>query len=125
MTRDGSLAGKRILVLEDDFYLADDEKALLEEAGAEVVGPFGSRTSMTELDKALPVDGALVDINLGNGPSFAFAHSLRERGIPFVFVTGYDAAVIPAELADMPRIEKPVRPRSLVAALVEQVEPKG
>ena len=118
-TTDRLLEGKRILIIEDDFYLASDEKALLERAGATVVGPFGSRCTDEDIDAAGEVDGAVVDINLGQGPNFDFARRLLGRGTPFVFVTGYDAAVVPSELSHVPRIEKPVRERQLIAALAD------
>ncbi len=102
MTAERVLEGKRILVLEDDFYLASDEKALLERAGASVAGPFGSACTEADLIEAGPVDAAVVDINLGTGPSFGFARLLAGRGIPFVFVTGYDQAVVPDEFARPP-----------------------
>jgi DNA-binding response OmpR family regulator len=111
------LQGKRILVLEDDYYLARDEKALLESAGAAVVGPFGSGFGRAELPDKGEVDAALVDINLGSGPSFDAARALSDQEIPFVFVTGYDAGVIPEDLSHVQRIEKPVRERHVIEAL--------
>jgi DNA-binding LytR/AlgR family response regulator len=117
MTEDRPLEGKRSLVLEDDFYLASDETALLERAGATVVGPFESSCTGKDIESAGKVDGAIVDINLGRGPTFDFARVLQGRGTPFVFVTGYDAAAIPNDLSHAPRIEKPVRERDLVATL--------
>ena len=121
MTTHRPLKGKRILVLEDDFYLASEEKALLERAGATVVGPFGSACSDREIESAGKVDCAIVDINLGNGPSFDFARMLESRGTPFVFVTGYDAAAVPDDLSRAQRIEKPIRERELLAALARLV----
>jgi len=117
MTAERPLEGKRILVLEDDFYLATDEKALLERAGATVVGPFGSAPQGREILNAGALDGAVVDINLGNGPSFDFARVLTDRGIPFVFVTGYDKAAIPEDLSHVYRVEKPIREQELISAL--------
>jgi len=83
VTKDKPLAGKRILVLEDDFYLADDEKALLVEAGAEVVGPFGSASQPGALAAIQRLDGAVVDINLGRGPDFSFATQAARAWRPF------------------------------------------
>lgn len=117
MTDERPLAGKRILVLEDNFYLASDEKALLEQAGASVAGPFGSACGEGDIAEAGPLDGAVVDINLGGGPDFAFARMLDAQGVPFVFVTGYDQAVVPAEFAHAPRLEKPLRERELIAVM--------
>jgi DNA-binding response OmpR family regulator len=112
----GPLDGKRILVIEDDFYLASDEKALLERAGATVVGPFRASRGGQDIDME-SLDAAVVDINLGDGPKFDFAHLLKARNVPFLFVTGYDKAVIPEELSATPRIEKPVREPDLLSAL--------
>ena len=119
MTVDQPLQGKRILVVEDDYYLATDEKALLEGAGATVVGPFGSACEERDIVAAGPLDGAVLDINLGGGPSFDLAGLLADRGVPFVFVTGYDKAVIPQHLAAVPRLEKPFRDREFVAAFAQ------
>lgn len=116
------LTDKRILILEDDFYIADDEKSLLEGAGAQVVGPFGSGCSQDDIDGAGRLDGAIIDINLGRGPNFDVPRRLRERGVPFIFVTGYDEAVIPADLSDAPRIEKPIDERTYVLSVAKMVE---
>lgn len=50
----------------------------------------------------------MVDVNLGSGPSFKLAETLRDRGIPFVFTTGDDAEVIPAGFARVERLQKPL-----------------
>lgn len=115
------LEGKRILVVEDDYYLASDEKLLLEQAGAQVLGPFGTGYGKDDLPIDAKVDGALIDINLGYGPCFELAQDLRERGVPFVFVTGYNADVIPIAFSDVPRLEKPADPRELISTLAEQL----
>ncbi|RXZ35600.1 hypothetical protein EO081_00740 [Sphingomonas desiccabilis] len=112
---------KRILILEDDFYLADDEKALLEKAGATVVGPFGRSCREEDLFASGELDAAVVDINLGAGPSFDLARALADRRVPFVFVTGYDEAVIPGDLSHAVRLEKPLRERQLVATMARLV----
>jgi len=117
MSRERPLEGKRVLILEDDFYLATDEKALLEQAGAAVVGPFGSAYRPSELSKAGQIDAAVVDINMGNGPTFDCAQALADRGVPFLFVTGYDAGIVPSQLSRIGRIEKPIRERDFVAAV--------
>jgi two-component SAPR family response regulator len=53
-------------------------------------------------------DCAIIDINLGSGPSYDVAASLRASQVPFLFVTGYDAGAIPPEFSDIERLEKPV-----------------
>lgn len=117
MTSDAPLAGISVLIVEDDYYLASDEKAALESAGAQVIGPCRDANEAAGFAASKRVDCAVVDVNLGEGPSFAFARTLQQRGVPFVFVTGYDQAVIPPELAPAPRLEKPIRDLDLVAAV--------
>jgi two-component SAPR family response regulator len=89
----------------------------LEDAGAHVLGPVSSaEDALTLLEQTKP-DCALVDINLGAGPSFESAWALRSRNIPMIFLTGYDASTIPSEFANAPRLEKPIEARGLVAAV--------
>lgn len=111
------LAGLCVLVVEDDFYLASDAKAALERAGARVIGPCGDADEAAGLAVAERIDCAVVDVNLGDGPNFGLARSLQQRSVPFVFVTGYDQALIPPELEPAQRLEKPIRDRDLVAAV--------
>ena len=113
----GPLAGLRILIVEDDYYLAADGQQALEAAGGVIVGP------VAKAEQALPlidggIDCAVVDINLGRGPSYVVAAALAERGIPFLFATGYDAAAIPDLFRDVPSLEKPIEEAQLVAAVI-------
>jgi PAS domain S-box-containing protein len=119
MSDEANLRGRRVLVVEDDYYLATDAARALRGAGAEVVGPASNEAdARTAIAEQRP-DAALVDINLGLGPSFTLAEKLRNDGIPFVFVTGYDQDVIPPEFKDIERIEKPVQLRQLVGAVAK------
>lgn len=114
---EADLAGHRILVAEDDFYLATDTARALAGVGAAVVGPYAAEgPALESLAREAPT-GAVVDINLGGGPSFALARALAASAVPFVFVTGYEAAAIPPEFAEVPRLEKPVELRRIVCGL--------
>lgn len=117
MTRRAGLRGKRILVVEDDYYLAQDTQDALERAGAQVIGPFASQREAIGAADPARIDCALLDINLGGGPSFILAETLEERRIPFLFVTGYDADVVPEKFRHNPRVEKPMRSVDLLAAV--------
>lgn len=109
-----SLRDARILVVEDDYYLATDLQDALEAAGARVIGPFSDEAdAKSALDHAKP-DCAFIDVNLGAGPSFAVPRALAEHAVPFVFVTGYDGGTIPREFAHVGRFEKPVEARKIV-----------
>lgn len=107
-THDKGLAGARVLVLEDDYYLASDLQDALEAAGAIVIGPFGDEAAARDALADASPDCAFIDVNLGRGPSFEVPRALVELAVPFVFVTGYDAGTIPDEFTGVARFEKPV-----------------
>jgi two-component sensor histidine kinase/CheY-like chemotaxis protein len=114
---DGGLRGLRVLLLEDDFLLAVDAAQALENAGATVVGPFSTEEAGLEALEQNPPEVALVDINLGQGPSFRMARALVAKGVPFAFLTGYDEIVLPEELSQTTRLKKPMEMRQVVDAL--------
>lgn len=101
-----NLSGTNVLVVEDEFYLATEIAEQIERAGGSVLGPCPDAYSGIKALDAHP-DCAVLDINLGQGPSFEIARALKEQGVPFLFLTGYDAAVIPSEFAHIERIPKP------------------
>jgi CheY-like chemotaxis protein len=112
------LEGCRILVVEDEYLIADDMRGALLDAGAEVLGPVPTLDAAMSLVAAEPrLDAALLDINLGGTMVFDLADTLTSRSVPFVFATGYDDSAIPDRFADVPRLEKPVKPRKVLAAL--------
>ena len=114
MSGEPSLQGFRVLVVEDDYLLAYDAESALTSAGAEVVGPFARESGAMEAVAKGGLSAAVTDVNLGFGPSFETAHALRTANVPFVFLTGYDQSVIPAEFADVPRLVKPIYTRQIV-----------
>jgi DNA-binding response OmpR family regulator len=123
MTGEPDLGGRLVLIVEDDYYLATDAARALTGAGAQVLGPCSTEAeARAELQKQRP-DAVLLDINLGPGPNFKLAETLKDQNIPFVFVTGYDQDVIPAEFSGIGRLEKPVQLRSMVGAVSELLRP--
>lgn len=108
---------RRILVVEDEYLIAMDLKRTLEEAGLEVVGPVPSvAQALGLLNADRPVDGAVLDINLGNQNVYALCEVLRSRNVPFVFATGYNAEDVPDTWRQVRRFEKPVNSAQLVRA---------
>ena len=113
-----SLAGRRVLVVEDAYFIADDLRCLLEAHGAEVIGPVGQLTQASDLARTSePIDAAILDIDLHGDAAYELADVLRARGVPFVFATGYSARAIPPAYAVVPRWEKPYPYETLLAAL--------
>lgn len=114
------LTGRKILVVEDDYFLASDTAAALRGAGAKVLGPCPSAEAARDLIEDETPTHAVVDLNLGGGgPRFEIAHLLKARGVPFIFVTGYDPGVIPPEMAEVMRLQKPLPLREIVKAVSE------
>ena len=113
-----SLAGKRVLVVEDEYFIADDLRSVLEARGAEVVGPVGRLAdAFVVLARNTRLDAAILDIDLHGETAYALADLLRARGVAFCFATGYGAQAIPDAYADVPRCEKPYPYEALLAAL--------
>lgn len=115
---DRPLNGLRILVVEDNFLAAEACKQLLEMNGCDVVGPTGRVEAALALVGGEGLDGALLDINLAGESSFPIARALRERGVPFMFLTGYDdSALIPSDLRSARRLGKPIANQLLIDAM--------
>ena len=102
------LRGCRVLIVEDEFFLADDLKRFLISHGAKVIGPVATLDDGVDTIAANDrIDFAVLDLNLGGHLSFEVAAQLRARDIPFVFATGYGAMRIPLGYRDVTRVEKP------------------
>ena len=112
-----SLKGRHVLIVEDEFYLAMDIKDGVERAGASVLGPSSDVEASLEIIERDRPDYAIVDINLGHGATFEIAEELECKKIPFLFLTGYDAASIPPGFAHIDRFEKPANVARIIEAI--------
>lgn len=103
------LQGRRILIVEDDYLLAEDLRVELKHMGAEVLGPVARVGPALDLlsDGCRP-DAAALDVNLGGELVYPVADLLLRRGVPFVFLTGYDRSSLPPAYAHVGCYEKPV-----------------
>ena len=117
-----SLEGARILVVEDNFLAAEVVRDVLERSGYTVIGPVGRVAQGLQLAQQEKLDGAVLDVNLNGDRCFPIAHALGSRGVPFMFLTGYDSsAMIPADLQGVRRLGKPVLEHQLIDALRELI----
>ncbi|WP_162291018.1 response regulator [Erythrobacter colymbi] len=119
---DRTLSGCRIVILEDDYYQASDCRFILEQEGAHVVAVTSRIPDLSALLAQGRIDVVLIDINLGYGLSFDFARELKGQAIPFVFLTGYDAAMLPDDLAGSAYLSKPADGTRIVAMLAEMTK---
>jgi DNA-binding NtrC family response regulator len=116
------LAGKRVLVVEDEWLLAEDVRDALERCGAVVVGPAPDVDRAREFAQAGGFDCAVLDINLHGEHVFGLAREMKSRGQRFVFATGYGAALVPADLRSTPHFEKPLQFEAFTQAVARACE---
>jgi len=108
------LTGLRILVVEDTMLIAELIRDELEGCGCTVIGPVGHLDQGLALASDGPLDGAFLDVNLNGESCYPIAEALEGRGVPFVFVTGYDdLATLPPQYRSTPRLSKPFDPHRL------------
>ncbi|GEP54967.1 response regulator [Reyranella soli] len=109
----------KVLVVEDESLVALDIENMLEEMGCTVVASVPRLVKALDLAARLDLDLAVLDINLAGEVVYPLAFRLAERGIPFVFSTGYSTADLPIELRDRPILRKPVMPANLKRAVAQ------
>jgi DNA-binding NtrC family response regulator len=108
------LAGKRILVAEDEGLIALELERILEDFGCEVVGPLASVDEVLENAERGGFDGALLDVNLRGRQIFEILPALQKLGLRLIITSGYDdVTLFPAPFRAMPRIAKPFDEREL------------
>jgi DNA-binding response OmpR family regulator len=112
MENDANLTGMKILVVEDNFLVADMLCEVLRGYGCEIVGPApnveAGEKLVDECDSDGALNGALLDVNLNGAYSFPVAAKLSARGIPYIFLTGYgDVMDMPDEFRQARRLAKP------------------
>ena len=102
------LRGRRILVVEDEYMIAQEIAEWLGTTGAETLGPVARvNDAMQIISSEDWIDGALLDVTIDNEPIWSVVDALRSRGVPIVLATGYDASVIPSAYARLPLCQKP------------------
>ena len=111
------LSGLRVLVVEDEWFLATIVEEYLNNLGCEVVGSAARLEDALEKARTLSFDIALLDVNLAGTPSYPVAEMLRERNVPFLFVTAYGLSALPGALRDTPVLAKPFVQDELAKAL--------
>lgn len=118
-----ALAGRRVLLVEDESLVAALAEDILLDAGCEVVLAM-------RLDEALRlaadhgIELAILDVNLGSARSYPVADILRMRAVPFLFATGYGRDGVDAAYRDAPVVQKPYRAQDLLSCAVEALESK-
>ena len=114
--------GRRIMIVEDEALVAMILEDQLEELGLTIVATCANVVdAMKAIDKNAP-DAAILDVNLGGQLVYPVADRLIDRGIPFVFVTGYGRESIDRRYASIQVLEKPVERQALEDVFVKAPE---
>src|SRR3954464_13450601 len=106
-----------ILVVEDNYLLADTVCEVAREMGCSVAGPVSRLEKGLDILERLKIQGALIDINLNGIDSYPLCHALRERNVPFAFITGYNQTRVPDRFRDAPFLGKPFHENDIRTAL--------
>jgi CheY-like chemotaxis protein len=108
---------RHVLIVEDNVLIAMEMEYIIGDCGCAVVGPVSNVASGLEAVRRTEIDGAVLDVNLGNERVWPVAELLDERGIPLVLTSGYGASEVPARFAGKPLLQKPVASSDLRQAL--------
>ncbi|MDX7950234.1 response regulator [Lichenihabitans sp. Uapishka_5] len=116
------LHGRRILVAEDEYMIAQEIVDALSDVGATILGPVSRlKDAIRLLTMENRIDGALLDVNLSNEAIWPVVDALQARAVPLVLATGYDTSAIPAAYAGLPRCEKPATGQDLARTLAKVI----
>lgn len=106
-----------VLIVEDEWLIADMIEHALSHAGYRTLGPAASVAQALALMAAKPCDAALLDVNLGSEKSYAVLDRLIVLRVPHLLITGYSIGDLPERYRHCPCVGKPLVAESLVAAL--------
>jgi DNA-binding response OmpR family regulator len=108
---------RRVLVVEDEWLIAEFYGDVLRSEGYEVVGPAYNIAEAQELIRQNHLGAAILDVTLGTETSFPLAHMLAEKGVPFIFVSGRSDDEILSDFQNVPVILKPLNGDELPGAI--------
>lgn len=120
---DTLLAGRSILVVEDEMLVLLNVEDMLADLGCTAVSAAANADQALALIAAQSFDAAMVDVNLDGRKSYPVADALAARGVPFVFSTGYSGESLDYGYRDRPMLGKPYREVDLVEALTQLLLP--
>jgi CheY-like chemotaxis protein len=121
MDRTTVLSGKRILVVEDEPFIALELEEMVVDLGGTLAGSVAQVGEALVLIEAGGVDAAVLDVNLGLQKVDPVADALAARGCPFVFTTGYGRVGVPGAHNDRGVVEKPFTRDDVAAALAAEI----
>lgn len=121
MTTEGAStpAGKTILVVEDEIMIRLLLEDMLSDLGYTIAAAVGRIEEAVKVAKTGTFDVAILDVNLNGQTVGPVAEVLEERGVPFVFATGYGERGLPPRFATKPTLQKPFQQENLGRILAQ------
>jgi CheY-like chemotaxis protein len=117
MTEQKAAGGKRVLVVEDESMIRMLLEGMLDNLGHTVAAEAGSIDEALALAKQTDFDVAILDVNLNGRPITPVVEVLIERGVPFVFASGYGQRGVPEPYRSSPTLQKPFETEALARAI--------
>lgn len=114
----------RALIVEDDEIIAMLMEEMLQDMGYEVAATAGRLDRAVELARDICIDFAIVDVNLAGEESYPVAEILRDRNIPFTFMSGYGPGGLAANWSAAAIVSKPISPTLLAETLKRILGPR-
>lgn len=117
-----ALSGLRVLIIEDESLVAMLLETILEDLGFTILGPVGTVAEGLTFANDAQLDAALLDVNVAGELVFPIATALKQRGVPFVFSTGYGEGGLPPEWRGNITIQKPFTESTVQDALIRAIQ---
>ena len=118
MSNEGkSAASKRVLVVEDESMIRMLLEGMLTDLGHRVVAEAGALDEAIKLATDADIDVAVLDVNLNGQPITPVVEILVQRGVPFVFASGYGQRGVPESYRAIPTLQKPFQTDALARAI--------
>ncbi|RFB88824.1 hypothetical protein B5K11_25605 [Rhizobium leguminosarum bv. trifolii] len=115
-------AGIKVLIVEDEGFIALMIEDVLQDLGCEIIASVARLPEACEIAAVVSVDLAVLDVNLAGQSSFPVAQILRDRGVPFIFSTGYGREGLPEEFMESPVLAKPFSAEALQGTVALALE---
>ncbi|MCX7365763.1 MAG: response regulator [Alphaproteobacteria bacterium] len=109
-------------MVEDEFLVSMLVESIVGDLGATIVGPYSRLADGLAAARTENFDGAILDLNLRGEAAEPLADLLMGRGVPFLFVTGYQRDGIDRRYASIPVLQKPIDAEALKRILTSLVE---
>ena len=120
-----TLAGRHILLVEDEVLIAMLLEDALTEAGCHVIGPFGRLSAALEGAQAESIDAAILDVNVAGEKIYPVAELLHRRQVPFLLLSGYGDQAVPADRPEWQVCAKPFNVGDVLGRLAAMLPSPG